>query len=106
MQIPLKVTMRHLRNSPALREVIAAQATSLDREYARIIRCGVTVDRPPHHGRGYEVRVHVTIPGHECFTRSTDEDVYHAVREAFDAAKRNIHASEDRRRSRRDMRHT
>ena len=106
MQIPLKVTMRHLRNSQALRDVIAAQAASLDREYTRITRCGVTVNGPPHNSRGFEVRVHVTIPGHECFTRSTDEDVYHAVREAFDAAKRNIHAFEDRRRTRRDTQHS
>ena len=99
MQIPLKITMRHLRNSPALREMIATQAANLDREYARVIRCEVTVDGPaPHNSRDFEVRVHLRIPGHEFFTRSTDEDVYHAVRAAFDSARRTVHEFEDRRR--------
>jgi cold shock CspA family protein len=44
-----------------------------------------------HQGRSFDVRLDLTVPGKELVVnREADEDVYVALRDAFDAAKRQL----------------
>jgi ribosomal subunit interface protein len=95
MQIPLQITVRNMARSPALDERIRNKVQALERFHPRITHCRVTVSElQKHHqqGRQFDVRIDVRVPGHAeiAVTRQHDEDVYVAVRDAFDAATRMI----------------
>ena len=92
MQVPLQITLRNLPASPALTERIRAKVEKLEAMGRRIVSCSVTVDarhRHQHQGREFTVRVDLRVPGHEIVvTRDHHEDVYVALRDAFDIAVR------------------
>lgn len=99
MQLPLQVTFRHMDTSDAVLAKIHEKAEKLDRFSEHIMACRVVVEAPhQHHRKGnlYRVSVDVTLPGGEIFaSRSTDqhhahEDIYVAIRDAFNAAKRQL----------------
>jgi len=99
MQLPLQVTFRHMDTSDAVMAVIREKAEKLDRFSEHIMACRVVVEAPhQHHHKGnlYKVSVDITVPGGEIFaSRGTDknhahEDVYVAIRDAFNAAKRQL----------------
>jgi cold shock CspA family protein/ribosome-associated translation inhibitor RaiA len=56
--------------------------------------CRVDIDleqKHKHQGRPYGVRIDLTLPGHELVVnRVQDEDVYVALRDAFDSMKRQL----------------
>ncbi|OGW35672.1 MAG: 30S ribosomal protein S30 [Nitrospirae bacterium GWD2_57_9] len=92
MRLPLQVTFRDIPPSDAIETHITEKAAKMDRFYERIMSCRVVVDQPQrrhHKGKLYGVRVDITIPGKEiAVNRSENEDVYVALRDAFDAAYR------------------
>lgn len=92
MRLPLQVTFRDIPPSDAVETQITEKAAKLDRFYERIMSCRVVVDRPQrrhHKGKLYGVRIDITIPGREiAVNRNENEDVYVALRDAFDAAYR------------------
>lgn len=95
MQIPLQITFHDFPRSEVLEARIRDKAASLERFHPRITRCRVTVagpDRRHHKGRQFEVHVDVRVPGHGevVATRNHDEDVHIALRDAFDAATRQL----------------
>lgn len=99
MQLPLQVTFRHMDTSDAVLAKIQEKADKLDRFSEHIMACRVVVEAPhQHHHKGnlFKVSVDITLPGGEIYaSRSTDkhhahEDVYVAIRDAFDAAKRQL----------------
>jgi cold shock CspA family protein len=93
MQQPLQITSRDVSLSEVAEADIRAKAGDLDLYYEHIISCRVVVEGPGrHHRQGpYVVRVDVTVPGAELVVdRQTDEDLYVAVRDAFDAARRRL----------------
>lgn len=94
MDIPLQVTFRDLPHSPALDEKIREKAAKLQALSDRITRFRVTLERRHHHkrqGREYNVRIDLRVPEREIVvTHDHDEDVYIALREAFDAAERQL----------------
>ena len=107
MQLPLQVTFRDMPPSAAVEARIREKATKLDRFSDHIMSCRVVVELPhKHHHKGnlYRVRVLVTVPEGELVADRTkpdhheSEDVYVAVRDAFNAVKRQL---EDRVRVRR-----
>jgi ribosome-associated translation inhibitor RaiA len=82
-----------------LRPRISDKAEKLERVFDRIVGCAVTVEAPhQHHHKGklYDVHIDVSLPGkdvHVCHTgpiNHAHEDVYVAIRDAFDAATRQI----------------
>lgn len=91
-KIPLQVTFRHMAPSDAVGAQIRAKVEKLQEFYPGLISCRVVVDEEAlHHrqGRRFNVRVDLHVPGHEfATTRECDEDVYLALRDAFDACKR------------------
>jgi ribosome-associated translation inhibitor RaiA/cold shock CspA family protein len=92
MQTPLQITFHGLPRSDALEAKIREKAAKLEEFHPAIISCRVVVEeqrRHHHQGRQFVVRIDVRVPGHEFdVTRDHNEDVYVALRDAFDASKR------------------
>lgn len=93
MQLPLQITVRELSLSEAAEADIRAKAANLDTYYNGIMSCRVVVEGPVrHHRKGpFTVRIDLTVPGAELVVdRHADEDLYVAIRNAFDAARRRL----------------
>ncbi len=94
MKIPLQVTFRNIPHSEAIETNINEKAKKLDRFFDSIMGCRVAVEetqRRRHQGKLYSVRVDITVPGKElAVTREENEDVYVAIRDAFDSAIRRL----------------
>jgi ribosomal subunit interface protein len=94
MQIPLQITVRDMDRSAALDTAIEDHAAKLEQFHSRITRCRVTVEQLRRHhqqGRHFAVKIELRLPGREIVaTRDHDEDVYIAMRDAFDSARRQL----------------
>ncbi len=94
MQIPLQITTRDVPHSAALDDHIREKVAKLELLYPHIMGCRVVLDMPHRHrhqGKLFNVRVDITVPGGELVVnREADGDVFVALRDAFDAAKRQI----------------
>lgn len=110
MQLPLQISFRGMERSEAIETRIRERAAELDQYYDRITSCRVVVESPHrrhHQGKLYHVRIDLTVPGAELVvTREpaehhAHEDVYVAIRDAFDAAQRRL--ADHRRRQRGDV---
>jgi len=94
MQVPIQITVRDMLHSEALEAHIRERVAKLEAFHDRITTCRVTVQqqaRHQHQGRPFCVRVDVRVPGREIVAnRDHHEDVYVALRDAFDAVKRQL----------------
>lgn len=94
MQRPLQITLRDIPRSAAVASIIRDKTKKLELHYPRIQGCRVVVGIPgkhKHQGKEFNVRIDLTVPGSEIvITRDRHEDVYVALRDAFDAAKRRL----------------
>ena len=94
MDIPLQITFRDLAHSEALEARIRQYASKLEHAARDIHSCRVTVeelDRHKQSGRQFMIRLDIRARDHEiAVNRQHDEDVYVALHEAFDAAKRQL----------------
>lgn len=99
MLTPVQITFRNMNPSAAVDAAIRERAEKLDRFHPGIIACRVAVEAARHrHIKGsiYDVRVDVTVPGGEIVARSETaaptphENVFVAVRDAFDEARRRL----------------
>lgn len=94
MQRLLQVLIRDLPATPALEAEIREKAGKLEQFYPHITGCRVTVEpagKHKHQGRKYCVRIDIDVPGTVIVAdRDAHEDVYVAVRDGFDAAKRKL----------------
>jgi ribosome-associated translation inhibitor RaiA len=108
MQIPLQITFRGLSPMPSVGTLIAERSSRLERFCDRIIRCHVVVGVPHRHhrnGRRYSVHIDITTPaGSVIVTRepaagASSEQLDVAIRDAFDAATRQLEDETRRRRS-------
>jgi ribosomal subunit interface protein len=102
MRLPLQVTFRNIPSSEAIEAHIVEKAAKLDKYYDRIMSCKVVVDstqRRQRQGKLYGVRIDITVPRKEmAVTREENEDVYVAIRDAFNSASRRLeeHARRER----------
>lgn len=94
MRLPLQITVRDFPQSEALEARIREKAAKLEAIHPRMTSCRVTVEElRKHHqqGRHFQVSVDVRLPGREIVVNNAhDEDVYVALRDAFDSAKRQL----------------
>lgn len=100
MQLPLQITFKNMDHSPAVEARIREKAAKLERFFDRINRCEVVVEAPHRHhrkGKLYQVSIDITVPpGHELVVNRehrkdhAHEDVNVAIRDAFDAAARQL----------------
>ena len=107
MNPSLQITVRNLDLPKAIEADIREKAEKLDKFYEQIMRCRVVVEVPHRHrhtGILYNVRIDMTVPGAELIVeRKPNEDIYAAVRDAFDAARRKL--EDFARRQRGDVKH-
>ncbi len=100
MQIPVKITVRDMPPSEALEAHIREKTQKLEQFARNIISCRVVIEMPHRHhhqGKQFNVRIGLCVPGHEIVVnRDQHEDVYVALREAFDAMKRQLEDREQR----------
>lgn len=92
MKTPLKITMRDIPHSEALDMHIRDKVEKLEGMVENIISCHVVVTVPhkhQHQGKEFNVRIELNVPGKEIIVnRDHHEDVYVALRDAFDIVKR------------------
>lgn len=99
MRLPLQITFRNMPPSDAVEAKIRQRAEELDRFSDRVMGCRVVVEAAHHHqhqGGIFHVRIDLTVPGEEIVVsrdpaeHHAHEDVYVAIRDAFDAARRHL----------------
>ena len=94
MQIPLQISLHGIERSDALYNAIHDKTEKLERYYDRIMSCRVVLElgsRHKHKGRQFTVRIDLKVPGSEiAVTKEHGEDVQIALRDAFDAARRQL----------------
>lgn len=94
MKQPVEIRFLGMEASAAVEAAARKKVDKLDRFCTSIMTCRVSIEQAQkhqHQGRPFAVRVDVTLPGHELVVnRVHDEDVYIALREAFDDMKRQI----------------
>jgi ribosomal subunit interface protein len=94
MQTPLQITVRNIEPSEALEAHIREKVLKLEEFFNRITSCHVMVEllhKHQHQGREFGVRLDIGVPGSELVVnRNHNEDVYVALRDAFDAATRQL----------------
>lgn len=92
--MPIQITIRDIPGSQALEEHIRKKAEKLTQFYQQIQSCHVVVDLPQkhkHQGKLFSVHIDLGVPGKELVVDSKqNEDVYIAVRDAFNALRRQI----------------
>lgn len=94
VEIPVQITLRNLDRSDALEAHIRERAARLEKFHARITGCHVVVEIPhkhKRHGNLFDVRLDIKVPGNELvLNREASQDVYVALRDVFDAARRKL----------------
>ena len=94
MRLPLQITAKNLDMTDAIDSAVRKKAEKLEKFSDQIMACRVVVECPHRHqqkGTLYNVHIDLTVPGHEIVVkREPNEDLYVAVRDAFDAAGRQL----------------
>ena len=99
MQSPLEITFGNMGRSEAVEAAVRERVARLEQLFDGITSCHVIVDAPHHHhrkGNHYEVRLEVRVPGTELAVNNrpgdvhAHEDVYVAIRDAFNAMERQL----------------
>ncbi|MEJ8837297.1 HPF/RaiA family ribosome-associated protein [Ramlibacter sp. AN1133] len=94
MKLPLDLRFIGMAPSQALEDAVKGKVAQLDRLGSDVIACRVTIEQEHKHaqqGRPFAVRIDVTLPGQQvAVNRVQDEDAYVALRDAFDAARRQV----------------
>lgn len=107
MKLPLQVTFRNMAPSDTIEANIRERALKLEQYADDIMSCRVVVEpehKHKHQGQIYGVRVDLKVPGAEVVANRepelnhAHEDVYVAIRDAFDAVRRRLEDYERRRR--------
>ena len=99
MQIPLQIQFQNLEPSEFIEKAVRKYAKKLELFRDDIISCRVTIESPHKHrrkGRLFHVVINVRTGGDEiAVSRMPDdeqahEDIYVAIRDAFNAARRQL----------------
>ena len=99
MQVPLQISFHGIPKSEAVEAKIREKVDKLEKFHSHIMSCRVAVEAEHHHhhqGNQYHVRIDITTPNKELVVsrehheNKAHEDVYVAIRDAFDVAKRQL----------------
>jgi cold shock CspA family protein len=98
METPVQVTFRNIPVSDAVEAECWEEVKKLERYHDRIVSCRVVLEEPHrrhHRGNLYAVKLVITVPGKELVVNrepppehQADKDIFVAIREAFDTARR------------------
>ena len=102
MKIPVHIQFHGMEASAAVEVSAREHAHKLELFAPDIMACRVNIEmvqKHQHQGRPIGVRIDLTLPGHELVVnRVQHEDVYIALREAFDSMKRQLEDAVHKRR--------
>jgi len=102
MQHPLQITFHGMEHSEALDAAIREHAERLDRFHPHIVSCRAVVEEISRHksqGKQFSVKLDLKVPSHEiAVSREHSEDPFVAMRDAFDAVRRQLEDAVRRRR--------
>jgi ribosomal subunit interface protein len=99
MDIPLQISFRNMDRSEAVEAKVRERAEKLEKYFGHLTSCRVVVEAPErrqHKGKLYHVRIELGVPGKELVVnrhpkdKHAHEDVYVAVRDAFNSARRRL----------------
>lgn len=99
MKLPLQVVFRNMGASEVIEAAVRERAAKLEQFSDYIMSCRVAVElhhRHHHQGNLYHVRVDLKVPGEQIVAsrapaeHHAHEDVYVAIRDAFDAVLRRL----------------
>jgi ribosomal subunit interface protein len=99
MDIPLQISFRNLDASEAVEAKIREKVDKLEQFFGHIVSCRVVVERinkQHHQGNLYNIRIDLAVPGHEIAVTGVGpknhahEDIYVALRDAFNATSRRL----------------
>ena len=108
MNLPIQTTFRNMPHSEAVVTRIHEEAGKLDQFFDRITSCRVAVEAPHRHGDAFHIRIELGVPGKELVAshepkrddgrpskkqtaiESPHKDVYVAIRDAFQAMRRQL----------------
>lgn len=88
MSIPAEITVRGFDRTPAIEDRINTKIEKLSQYFDRIESVKVVAEIPQNHkhnGKLYGVKVDVLVPGETLVADKTNEDLYVAIRDTFDA---------------------
>lgn len=106
MQVPVQISFRNTEQSDAVEVKIREKAEQLEELSDEIVSCKVMVERPhKRHNQGnlYHIRIDLSVPGKEIVVsrdpkeNQAHEDVYVAIRDAFQAAAQQLRAYTEKR---------
>jgi ribosomal subunit interface protein len=99
---PIQITTKDVSLSPAIETFVRERADKLSRFCDGVINFHVVIGSPEkrkHQGKLYNVRIDTTVPGKELVvTKKQGEDLYAAIRDAFNAMQRKMEEYLDKRR--------
>ena len=92
---PVQVVFHGVERSGAVEEHVRDMVAKLERLHPQVTGCRVTIGLPHQHqrqGKLFDVHVELGVPGKELVVNRAlgQEDMYAALRDAFDAAKRQL----------------
>jgi ribosomal subunit interface protein len=99
MDVPLELSFRNMDASEAVEGKVRERVDKLETYFGRINSCRVVIEAPHRHhhkGKVFHVRIEIGVPGNTIIVdrdpgqHHAHEDVYVAVRDAFDAARRQL----------------
>ncbi|MGI9476745.1 MAG: HPF/RaiA family ribosome-associated protein [Hyphomicrobiaceae bacterium] len=99
MSLPLEITFHNMDRSDAVEARVREKIDHLAKLTDRMMNCRVTIEAPHKHhqkGNAYQVRILLDTPqGQVVVSRDPGDvhahrDVYVAIRDAFDAAERQL----------------
>jgi len=99
MKLPIQVVFRNMESSAAIETAVRERADKLDQFYEHIMSCRVVIElhhRHHHQGNLYHVRVDLKVPDAEIVAsrepaeHHAHEDVYVAIRDAFNSVRRQL----------------
>lgn len=99
MDVPLELSFRNMDASDAVEAKVRERVDKLETFFGRINSCRVVIEAPHRRhqkGKVYHVRIEIGVPGRTLIVdrdpgqHHAHEDVYVAVRDAFDAARRKL----------------
>lgn len=97
MQIEPEISFQNVEHSDAVEQNIRERIAQLEQFHPRIVTCRVVVDAPHKDkvkGYLYQLRIDMSVPGDDLSVsrdaglNHAHEDIYVAIRDAFDAARR------------------
>lgn len=94
MKLPVQITFHGTERSDAVEAAVREKVQHLERFAGDVMSCRVAIDlmqKHQHQGRPFGVRIDLRVAGRDLVVnRVQHEDVYIALRDAFDDMKRQL----------------